>query len=148
MATKYRVTLTPEERDRLETLTTTGIASARTLTHARILLKADTSVPAAPAWTDAAIATALDCSLSTIHRVRELFVDVGLDAALRRRPAPPRLAKLDGEAEAHLIALVCARPPEGRARWSLRLLADRYVALGVGEAVSYETIRLVLKKTN
>ena len=142
------LSVTPEERDRLETLTTTGTAPARTLTHARILLKADTAVPLGPAWRDGAIATALDCSLSTIHRVRELFVDVGLEAALHRRPAPPRLAKLDGEAEAHLIALVCAPPPSGRTRWSLRLLADRYVALGVSEAVSYETIRLVLKKTN
>ncbi len=146
MAIKYRVTLTPEERTHLEELISTGSAPARTITHARILLKADATPPAGPNWDDAAIQAALDCGLSTIHRVRQLFVEVGLDAALHRRRPPARLGKLDGEQEAHLIALACGDPPTGRARWSLRLLADRFVALGYIEAISYETIRVLLKK--
>ncbi len=147
MAAKYLVTLTPDERARLTALLQAGTAAARTLTHVRILLKADAS-PAGPAWDDAAIQAALDCSLSTIHRVRQLFVEASLDAALhRRRPPVARLPKLDGEQEAHLVALSCGPPPAGRARWSLRLLADRFVALGFCDDISYETIRIVLKKT-
>lgn len=147
MAAKYRVTLTPDERAHLEALISAGSAPARTITHARILLKADAS-PAGPAWEDAAIQQALDCSLSTIHRVRQRFVDAGFTAALHRHVPPgPRLPKLDGELEAHLVALTCGDPPAGRARWSLRLLADRFVALGYIEDISHETIRLVLKKT-
>ncbi len=148
MATKYRVTLTPAERTHLEALISAGSAPARTLTHARILLKADATSPAGPSWDAAAIQSALDCSLSTIHRVRQLFVEVSLDAALHRRRPPACLGKLDGEHEAHLVALVCGAPPEGRSRWSLRLLADRFVALGHIDAISHETIRLVLKTTN
>ena len=148
MAIKYRVTLTPEERTDLEQLISTGRAPARTLTHSRILLKADATPPSGPAWDDATIQAALDCSPSTIHRVRQLFVEAGLDAALHRRRPPARLGKLDGEQEAHLVALVCSEPPTGRARWSLRLLADRFVALGFVDEISYETIRVVLKKTN
>jgi Homeodomain-like domain len=148
MAIKYRVTLTAEERSTLATLINAGHAPARTLTHARILLKADETPPAGPAWDDAAIHAALDCSLATIHRVRQLFVDAGLDAALYRRHSPSaRLNKLDGEQEAQLVALVCGAPPLGRHRWSLRLLADRCVALGVVDDISYETIRITLKKT-
>ena len=147
MAIKYRVTLTPEERSRLLELIRTGTAPARTLTHARILLKADATAPDGPHWDDAAIHAALDCSLSTIHRVRQLFVEAGLAAALHRHRPPPRLSKLDGEQEAHLVALSCGPPPAGRARWSLRLLADRFVALGYCADISYETLRLVLKKT-
>ncbi len=148
MATKYRVTLTTEERSNLDTLIHTGRAPARTLTHARILLKADETPPTGPAWDDVAIQAALDCSLATIHRVRQLCVDVGLDAALHRRHSPSaRLNKLDGEQEAQLVALACGAPPTGRGRWSLRLLADRFVALGFVDDISYETIRITLKKT-
>ena len=149
MAAKYRVTLTPDERIHLEGLITTGRAAARTLTHARILLKADAGAPDGPAWDDAAIHAALDCSLSTIHRVRQLFVEHGLRDALQRHASPhARVTKLDGEQEAHLVALACGPAPVGRARWSLRLLAGRFVALGFCAGISHETIRLVLKKTN
>ncbi len=148
MAHKYRVTLTPDERTHLETLIHAGTAPARTFTHAHILLKADASGLADPPWDDAAIASALACSLSTIHRVRQLFVEAGFDTALHRsRPRVSRLSKLDGEQEAHLVALACSAPPSGRARWSLRLLAEQFVGLGYQETLSHETIRCVLKKT-
>jgi hypothetical protein len=145
--TKFVVTLTEEERHALEQLTRVGRRGARTVTHARILLKADAG-PAGPNWTDADIAAALDVSLDTIARVRRAFVEEGLDAALRRRPSQtPRLRKLDGRAEAHLIALACSPPPDGAARWTLQLLTERFVALGVGPAVSDETVRRTLKQT-
>jgi transposase len=145
---RYRVTLTAEERAELTALVEKGKAAARTLTHARILLKADQS-EGAPGWTDAAIVTALDVSLSTVSRVREAFVEAGLETALRRRPASkPRSRKLDGVQEAHLIALACSKAPAGHARWSLRLLADRMVRLEYVDAVSHETVRQTLKKTN
>ncbi len=145
--TKYVVTLTAEERHDIEHLTRTGRGKARTLTHARILLKADTG-QAGPGWSDADIAAALDVSLDTIGRVRHAFVEDGLDAALHRRPARiPRLRKLDGRAEAHLIALACSSPPEGAGRWTLQLLTERFVALEVSESVSDETVRRVLKQT-
>ena len=145
---RYRVTLTPEERAELTALVEKGKAAARTLTHARILLKADQS-EGGPAWTDAAMVSALDVSLSTVSRVREAFVEAGLPTALHRRPArTPRARKLDGEREAHLIALACSPAPEGHARWSMRLLADRMVRLEYIDAVSHETVRQVLKKTS
>ncbi len=144
---KHIVTLTPEERTRLRTLTTTGRAAARLLTHARILLQAD-AAPGSPGWTDTTIAEALQVSIPTIERVRRQFVEVGLDAALhRRRRTEQRLPLLDGRAEAHLIALACGDAPEGRARWTLRLLAAHLVTLEVVDTVSYETVRRVLKKT-
>jgi transposase len=144
---KYRVTLTDEERTHLTELVTTGRAAARTLTHARLLLKAD-QAEGGPAWSDDAIAEALDVSFSTIHRVRQRFVEESLDAALHRRPAlRPRPGKLDGHQEAHLIALACSEPPEGRNRWSLRLLADRMVELGHAQDLSHELVRRTLKKT-
>jgi hypothetical protein len=145
---KYRVTLTEEERTTLQALLRAGKAAARAQTHARILLKAD-EAPGGPGWTDERIAEALEVSLSTIARVRWRFLEVGAVAALTPRPrqtAP--LTKLDGRAEAHLVALTCSAPPEGHDRWTLRLLTDRFVALGVSEPVSYETVRRVLKKTN
>jgi transposase len=145
---KYRVTLTTEERAALSALLEKGKAAARTLTHARILLKADQS-EGGPAWKDEAIVAALDVSLSTVSRVRQLLVEEGVDAALRRRsPGKPRPRKLDGVQEAHLIALACSEAPTGRARWTLRLLADRLVQLQYVEAVSHETVRQVLKKTS
>jgi transposase len=145
---KYIVTLTPEEREQLERLVTTGKSAAYKVNHARILLKADTH-QADGSWTDQQISEALDISVSTIERVRQRFVEQSLDAALSRqvsRRRTPRL--LDGEQEAHLIALACGDPPEGQARWTLRLLADQMVVLGHVEHLSHETVRQTLKKTN
>ncbi len=148
MAKKYRVTLTEDERTRLTTMITSGLAPARTLTHARILLKAD-QAEGGPAWTDEAIRDALDVGLSTIARVRERFVEQSIDDALHRRSTPrPRQRLLDGTEEAHLLALTCSAVPEGNERWTLRLLADKMVELEYVDRVSHETIRQVLKKMN
>jgi transposase len=146
---KYTVTLTPEERISLQDLIAAGRAAAQKLTHARILLKAD-AAPGGPAWTDARIAEALEVNVRTIERLRERFVERGLEAALIRKPQdrPSRERTLDGKAEARLIALACSTPPRGRARWTLRLLADKLVELEVVGAVSTETVRRVLKKTS
>lgn len=148
MQQRYVVTLTETERTLLEALITAGTAPARKLMHARILLKADRGL-AGPAWVDTAIAEAVEVSQPTIARVRRQYVEQGLEAALNRR-APRRdyRRKLDGEQEAHLIAVACGTPPAGQGRWSLRLLADKLVELAVVEAVSYQTVRRVLKKTN
>ena len=144
---KYTVTLTDEERKALEGLVSKGKSPARKLTHARILLKADCS-EGGPGWIDAAISEALDVSPSTIGRVRELFVEEGFEAALdRHKPRRTYSHKVDGEQEAHLVALSCNKPPEGHARWTLRLLADKMVELEYVNSVSHETIRKVLKKT-
>jgi hypothetical protein len=145
---KYRVTLSQEERSHLEALTTKGKAAARTITHARILLKADAS-DCGPAWSDEQIRHALDVGLATIYRLRQAFVEFGLEVALR----PQRVSRhytrmLDGDQEAHLIALACGQPPAGFARWSLRLLADRFVDLGHAEHICPETVRQTLKKTS
>ncbi len=144
---KYVVVLTPAERDQLQQLLAAGTAPARKLAHARVLLKADKG-PGGPGWTDAAIADAVEISQPTISRIRQQFVEAGLEAALNRR-APRRVytRKLDGEQEARLIALTCSEPPAGQARWTLRLLADRLVELEIVEAVSHQTVRRVLKKT-
>jgi transposase len=149
MAKKYLVTLTPDERARLTAMMAAGKRSALTLTRARILLKAD-QADGGPAWDDAQIAEALDCGLRTVERVRQRFVERGLDQALGRKPQdrPSRERKFDGAAEARLIALACSPPPEGRARWTLKLLADKLVELEVFDSVSNETVRRVLKKTS
>jgi transposase len=145
--TKYAVRLTDEQRAALRTLVGRGMAPARRLSHARILLKADQGEGGA-GWSDAAIAGALESHPSTVARVRQQFVAEGLDAALdRRAPRREYARKLDGEQEAHLIALTCGTPPEGRARWSLRLLADELVRLEVVDTVSYETVRQTLQQT-
>jgi len=144
MAKKYVVTLTQEERDSLHQTLSAGRESARKLTRARILLKADED------WTDEAIHQALDVGLSTIGRVRRRFVEEGLEAALNSRPTTRQYEhRLDGNAEAHLIALACSSPPAGRQRWSLRLLADKLVTLEQVDvdSVSHETVRQILKKT-
>ena len=144
----YRVKLAPEERAELHKLLSKGKASARILTHARILLKADEGVDG-PRLTDDEIAEALDVNRSTVERVRIRCVEEGFEAALRPRPSRqlhPR--KLDGFQEAHLVALVCSPAPKGRKRWSLRLLADKLVELEVVDDISYETVRQTLKKTN
>jgi hypothetical protein len=144
----YRVKLASEERAQLHKLLSKGKASARVLTHARILLKADEGVDG-PRLTDEEIGEALDVNRSTVERVRIRCVEEGFEAALRPRPSRqlhPR--KLDGFQEAHLVALVCSPAPKGRKRWSLRLLADKLVELEVVDDISYETVRQTLKKTN
>jgi len=148
MRKKYIVTLTDEERQGLREMLSCGKAAARKLTHARILLKAD-SRDGAPNWGDAAIAKALDVGRVTVERVRTQFVEEGLEAALeRRKPQREYQRKLDGDGEAHLIALACSQAPEGHSRWTLRLLAERMVALEHVDGLSYQTVRRVLKKTN
>ena len=146
---KYKVTLTAEERQQLADLTASGKAAAKKLTHARILLKAD-AADGGPAWTDDRIAEALDVSVATVERVRQRFVEQGLEAALVRKKQdhPSRPPLLDGAAEARLIALACSAPPQGRKAWTLSLLAGKLVELEVVEAISYETVRQVLKKMN
>lgn len=144
---KHRVTLSAGERRMLHRLLTVGTSTTRTLAHARILLKAD-SAPAGPGWTDGQIRAACEVSLSTITRVRRAWVEDGLDAALHRKPTSRQYRRaLDGRQEAHLVALSCSSPPAGQARWSLRLLTDRFVELA-GTLVSDETVRRLLKKTN
>ena len=143
----YRVTLKPEERVDLERMMRTGKAAATKLTHARILLLAD-ETPGGPARSDGQIIEALEVSKNTVCRVRERFVEQGLEAALVRKPSSRTYArKLDGRGEAHLIALACSDPPAGRANWTLQLLADRMVVMGCADTLSYETVRQVLKKT-
>lgn len=147
MSAKYIVTLRADERTELTKLVQTGIVAGRVRTHAQILLKADAG-PEGPNWTDQAIRDAFDVAIQTIHRVRQCFVEQGLDAALhRRRPTGWRQRKLDGEAEAHLLATACSTPPTGRKHWSLRLLADKLVVLGYADTLSHETVRILLKKT-
>lgn len=148
MAKKYRVTLTAEERAELEAMISRGRADARKLAHARALLQAD-EADGAPARTDEAIASALDLSSRTVERVRRRFVEEGLESALLPKPTKRICARvLDGAREAHLIALACSKPPEGKRRWTLRLLAGRVVELGYAESVSYETVRRTLQKTS
>jgi transposase len=147
MNKKYIVRLTPEEKQQLEQLLNQGKTAARKLTHARILLKANDSQEQG-GWTDQAINQAIDVSLSTIARVRQIFVQQGLDAALNPKPSSQqRLRKLDGVAEARLIACCCSQPPPGRKQWTLRLLADEMVKLEYVNRISHETVRQVLKKT-
>jgi transposase len=145
---KYLVTLTAEEREWLSALVKAGKRSALTITRARILLKAD-QAEGGPAWDDARIAEALDCGHRTVERVRQRFVERGPEQALGRKAQdrPSRQRKLDGAAEARLIAVACSAPPLGRNRWTLKLLADRLVELEVVESVSDETVRRALKKT-
>ncbi len=149
MKKKYPVNLSEAQREQLKSLIAAGTAPARKLTHARILLKADQSTEG-PGWVDEAIAEAMEVSQPTVARVRKQYVEEGLEAALNRRPPNREYhRKLDGKQEARLLALACSEPPEGRARWSLRLLADRLVELNiVEEEVSYQTVGRILKKTS
>ena len=145
---KYEVTLSQEQRHVLQQLISSGKAPARKLAHARILLKIDRSTPGLE-WTDEQVAEAFEVSRYTVIRIRERFVEHGLDDALNHRHAPRAYSRaLDGEQEAHLIALSCSPCPDGQARWSLRLLAGRMVELGYVEQVSHETVRQTLKKTS
>ena len=140
----YEVKLSEPERNHLINLVSTGTEKARKLTRARILLKAN------EAWTDEAISQALDVGIATVGRVRQRYVEAGLEGVLNRKPSRRQYErKIDGNSEAHLIALSCSEPPAGYARWSLRLLARELVKLEQVEveAVSHETVRQVLKKT-
>jgi transposase len=147
MNKKYIVRLTSEERDHLEELVSKGKRAAYKIKHANILLKADAS---GPAWTDEAIAEAFSVHEHTVRNVRERFVEHGMDAAIERKKqdAPSRKPILDGEKQAHLIAIACSQPPQGHARWTLQLLADEMVRLEIVEGISYETVRRALKKTS
>jgi hypothetical protein len=144
----YRVTLSEEERSTLLSMISKGKASAKKLLRARILLKADQS-DNGPKWTDERISDALYTSIRTIERVRKKLVEEGFEVALgHKKPSHSRLKKLDGEKEAHLIALACSSPPEGRKRWTLRLLADKMIELNHFDSISHEAIRKTLKKMN
>ena len=146
MPKKYRVTLSTDERAELEGLLARGKADVRRLKHAQILLKAD-EADDGPAWSDERIADALHAGTATVERVRQRFVEEGLTSALSPYRGGTRIyeRKLDGAQEAHLIALACSAPPDGQARWTLRLLA-RTVDLAYVNTLSYETVRQTLKK--
>ena len=148
MRKRYRVTLTPAERDQLSGMGRRGRVDVRVLAHARILLKADEGSDRR-GWTDSRIAEALECGAATVERVRKRFVEEGFEASLRPKPTTRTyVRKLDGKGEARLTTLACSDPPQGRSRWTLRLLADRLVALGVVENISYEAVRQTMKKTS
>jgi transposase len=142
MAKRYRVTLSDEERERLRALTRKGKSAARTVRRAQILLWADAGE------TDEAIAAALQCGLSTIARTRQRFVEESLDAALVDHPRPGAAPKLTPKQQAFTVALACTKPPQGRLRWTMQLLADRLVELEVIPDISDESIRRLLKKTS
>lgn len=149
MAKRYRVTLELFERDELEQLVEHGKADKRRLAHARILLHADDSAWG-PALPDTEVAEICATSVPTVERLRKRFVEEGLEIALSPYKTPKNRysPKLDGEQEAKLIAIACSTPPDGRARWSLRLLADKMVELDYVGELSHETVRQTLKKTN
>jgi len=145
---KYIVRLSTEERNQLKKLLTGGRGLVRMLTRARILLKADQSIDG-PSWSDEKMSEAFDVTVLTVQRIRKQLVIEGLDAVLSRHEyqlKKPRL-KIDGDLEANLVALACSKAPEGRSRWTLRLLADSFVELGFVNSISRETVRRTLKKT-
>lgn len=139
---KYTVNLSEAERAELQQLLRGGRVSARRLTRARVLLKADEGL------TDEQVADAIDVGIATVHRIRQRCVEDGLEAALGERARRGAPSLLSGAAQAHLVAVACSKPPEGRLRWTLRLLAERVVELQLAERCSYETVRRVLKKTS
>ena len=149
MSPRYRVTLTQEEREELETLTRRGKTHAKRFAHARALLLCDAG-DNGPAWKVADVAEALGITSRTIEHLKQRFVEGGLETALERksRDKPPRDVKFDGAFEARLIALACTDAPEGRTRWTVRLLADKAVELNITESVSPMTVQRTLKKTN
>jgi len=145
----YKVTLTKEERDQLTEMTRTGTHAARKIIHALILLNVDRGNYNTEKQINEEICKVLKIGMRTIDRVKKRFVEEGFDAALKMAPTSRVYDKLvDGDMEAHLIALACGEPPKGYARWSLRLLADKMVELRIAEGISYETVRRTLKKTN
>ena len=139
---RYSIQLTTEEREQLNRLIRGGKPSARIVTRARILLKIDEG------WKAPQVASALDVAEGTVYRVKRRYADAGLDGVLHDRIQANRFRKLDDKAEAHLIALACSDAPDRRDRWTLQLLADQMVELGLVESLSYETVRLKLKKTS
>ena len=144
---KYIVELTSEERKELNELVSKGKAAARKITHARVLLQVDES-EVGPAWTAKQISEVFGIHTNTVYGIRQRFVEQGLYAALERRKQdrPSRERIVDGEVEAHLIALRCGEPPQGRNQWNLRLLADKLVELEIVPGISHETVRQTLKK--
>jgi transposase len=145
MSKRYIVRLCEEERQQLSQIIKKGKAAAHKIRQANMLLKADAD---GPSWTDEAIAQAFSVHVTTVKKMRERFVEKGLEAALERKPQnhPSRQPKLDGEAEARLLALRCGEAPEGYARWTLRLLADQAVEMNIVDSISHETVRQALKK--
>jgi len=142
---KYVIRFTEEERSMLQDLLGKPRVAATKVLRARMVLKADVD---GPGWSDPKIGEAFDVGLSTLHRLRQRLVEEGLEAALSRRPSTQqRVPKLDGAKEARLIAIACSSPPEGRARWTLKLLADQLVELDIVDDISAETVRQTLKKT-
>lgn len=146
MAKRYIVALTSEERRELHALVRKGKTQAYRIRHANILLAVDAK---GLDWTDEQTAEAFHCHTNTVSNVRQRFVERGLEAALgrQRQQRPSRERLLDGDKEARLIAIACSAPPEGRAKWTLKLLADQLVALDVVESISEQTVRRTLKKT-
>jgi len=145
---KYVVRLTEEERGKLEKLVNKGKVAAAKRRHAQVLLKADAG-PKGSGLTDAEVAAALDVAIPTVHRVRQAYVEQGLEAALGRKPTSQhRARKLDGAQEARLVALACGPAPEGHARWTVRLLADQLVELEIVDSIGKDTVHRTLKKTN
>lgn len=144
---RFIVVLTLTERDQLDAMVSKGKEAAYRIKHANILLASDEN---GPNMKDDAIATALRCHRNTAANVRQRFVEQGLDAALdrKKRELPAVARKLDGRGEAKVISIACSKPPEGRAKWTMQMLADELVVLGVVESISDETVRTTLKKTN
>jgi len=149
MAPRYKVTLTPAERDQLGKFSTTGHRAVKAVLHARALLLLDAG-DAGPRWTVATVSDAVGLTARSLEHLKARFVEEGLDAALTRkeRETPPRKLVFDGEFEAKLIALACGDAPEGRARWTVRLLAEKVVELAIAPSVSPATVGSILKKTN
>ena len=145
MTPKHRVQLSLEEREKLQSIVHKGKAAAYKRLNAQMLLKSDES-DGAPGWKDKEIAETFEVSIRTVERLRERLLTTGFDHCLERAKGAGRKRKLDGKQEAELIVLTCSEPPEGRARWTLRLLADRMVELEYVEGISHETIRRLLKK--
>jgi len=137
---KYVVDLTKEEKERLKEITAKGTSKARRLRRAHILLLADEGL------LDREIARAINSAVTTVERTRKRFVEEGLEAALSERSRPGAMRKLDGHQEAYLVALACSEAPEGKKRWSMQLLADRLVEIGMVEEISDETVRRTLKR--
>ena len=144
---KYIVELTSEERMQLQQLVTKGKVAGYKIRHAQMLLKADQGKKG-PCWPDVQVAEVFAAHVTTVERLRKRFVEQGLEAALERSKRDNYTRKLDGNAEAHLVAIACSDPPPGRSEWSLRLLADRLVELSVVDSISYMTVSRTLKKMN
>ena len=146
---KNSIELSKEQRENLEHLVSKGKVSARMIRHAEVLLKIDSSKEG-PKWSDTQVREAFGAGETTIWRIRRRFLEHGLEDALKRRQQPerPEKRKLDGEHEAHLVALTCSPAPEGYKRWTMRLLADKLVELGYFETIDQKTVWVALKKTN